>query len=310
MNALDSPDRAVERLGRGQHGCFNLEQAVAAGFTESMVHRRLETRRWIRLAPGVYALPSAPPSWERQYKAAELSAHDAAVCSLAAAKVHGLSGFRVVRPEIVVPYTSTVRNKLATVHRSLGVPTVSVRGIRVTSVAQTLFDILARVSLDRLEPALDGALLEGKTSVEELLERRQAYERSRRPGIGVWRALVDERSADGWVPPESELESALASVLRGLPGDPVIERQVTMPWWKHGEGRVDSLLPEWRTIVEADGRRWHARVRDFDADRWRDNIAQANGHRVLRFTHLHLTKRPEEVRGLLVAVRRWAVDAA
>jgi very-short-patch-repair endonuclease len=48
------------------------------------------------------------------------------------------------------------------------------------------------------------------------------------------------------------------------------------------------LLPEHRLIVEADGRRWHTRVADFDRDRWRDNEATANGYRTLRFTWVHL----------------------
>jgi very-short-patch-repair endonuclease len=310
MKGVETPDRRIERLARSQHGCFNHDQAVALGCTQTMVHRRLDARRWLHLAPGVYALPSAPSSWERQYKAAELSARDASLCGLAAAKVHGLATFKVVRPEIVVPYTTTTRNKLAVLHRSLGVPTVSVRGMRVTSVAQTLFDVLTRVRLDRLELAMDGALLERKTSVDDLAERRRAYDGSRKAGIAIWRALIDERSEDGWVPPESELEAALATVLRDLPGDPVVIRQITMPWWQAGAGRVDTLLPEWRTILEADGRRWHSRVHDFDADRWRDNVAQANGYRVLRFTHVHLTKRPDEVRDLILSVRRWSVDAA
>jgi very-short-patch-repair endonuclease len=310
MKDVDTPDRRVERLARAQHGCFNLDQACALGFSQTMVHRRLAAGRWLLLAPGVYALPSAPSSWERQYKAAELSARDATICGLAAAKVHDLAGFKIVRPEVVVPYTNTTRNNLAVIHRSQSVPVASVKGIRVTSVAQTLFDVVRRVRLNRVEAAMDAALLERKTSVDELVERRRAYDRSRKPGIALWRALVDERSDDAWVPPESQLETALAEVTRDLPGDPVVNRQVTMPWWQPGEGRVDTVLPEWRTILEADGRRWHARVRDFDADRWRDNVAQANGYRVLRFTHVHLTTRPDEVRDLILSVQRWSVDAA
>jgi very-short-patch-repair endonuclease len=246
----------------------------------------------------------------RQYKAAELTIKGAAIAGLAAAKLHGFDDFRTARPEIVVPYTSKTRTPLAVVHRSTGVPTVTVKGIRVTSVAQTLFDLTPRVPLRRLERAMDGALLEGSVKLEQLLERSAAFERSRRPGIALWRGLVNERSDDAWIPLESELEAALWPILVALPGAPTVLRQVAMPWWKPGEGRVDTLLPEWRTIVEADGRRWHARVRDFDADRWRDNVAQANGYRVLRFTYLHITERPAEVRDLIVQTSGWQVGAA
>jgi very-short-patch-repair endonuclease len=52
-------------------------------------------------------------------------------------------------------------------------------------------------------------------------------------------------------------------------------------------------------ILEGDGRRWHARVRDFEMDRWRDSVAVAHGFAVQRFTYLHLTRRTREVSGLI-----------
>src|SRR5438128_1531487 len=79
------------------------------------------------------------------------------------------------------------------------------------------------------------------------------------------------------------------------PRPPWLIPQATVPWWTPGEGRVDARPPDWRTIIEADGRRWHARVQDFASDRWRDNVAQAHGYRVLRFTYTHLRQRPDEV---------------
>jgi very-short-patch-repair endonuclease len=300
----------VARIARRQHGAFSYDQAIHSGFSRTMIGRRVRAGTWIRLAPGIYALASAEPTWLRRYKAAELSIRGAAIAGLAAAKLHGFDNFRTTRPEIVVPYTSNTRVALAAVHRSQGVPTVTVKGIRVTSVAQTLLDVTARVHLQRLERAMDGALLEGTVSLDQLHERCTALGRSRRPGIALWRDLVDERSDDAWAPPESELEAALWPILLDLPGSPTVLRQVTMPWWRPGEGRVDTLLPDWRTIVEADGRRWHARVGDFDADRWRDNVAQANAYRVLRFTYLHIVQRPAEVRDLIVQTSGWQVGAA
>jgi very-short-patch-repair endonuclease len=61
------------------------------------------------------------------------------------------------------------------------------------------------------------------------------------------------------------------------------------------------MIPAWRLVLEADGRRWHARVADFDNDRWRDNQAAALGLRVMRFTHPHLTHRLREVADLITA---------
>jgi very-short-patch-repair endonuclease len=157
---------------------------------------------------------------------------------------------------------------------------------------------------------IDALLLTRRVAIDELEERRHALDLARRPSIGVWRALVDERSADAWVAPESDLETVLWQVLDHLPSHPTIVRQAGLPWWTRNEGRVDGLIADWRTIIEADGRRWHARVEDFDRDRWRDNVAQSHGYRVLRFTYTHLHQRAEEVRAIIEDVGRWRVDAA
>ena len=113
------------------------------------------------------------------------------------------------------------------------------------------------------------------------------YEFSRREGLPRIRPLIEDRTADGYVPPESELEALLADLLARLPGVRV-ERQARFPWRQDLPNRVDFLLPDHRLIVEADGRRWHTRVANFDNDRLRDNVALANGHGTMRFTWTHL----------------------
>jgi very-short-patch-repair endonuclease len=90
-------------------------------------------------------------------------------------------------------------------------------------------------------------------------------------------------------------------MLRLLPGDVEVRRQTPFPWRDALPGRVDNWIPAYNAIVEADGRRWHARLRDFDRDRWRDNIAVSKGVAVLRFTWVHLTQRPREARELVLA---------
>src|SRR4051794_26466142 len=136
MATPQNRDRAIERLARKQYGAFNHPQAKAVGFSNTMIHDRVHRGSWLRLAPVVYALPSAAPSWQRQYKAAELSTPGAAIAELAAAKLHKFDGFRTVRPELVVPYTAKTRNPLARVRRARDVPVTTVDGIRVTTVAQ------------------------------------------------------------------------------------------------------------------------------------------------------------------------------
>lgn len=109
---------------------------------------------------------------------------------------------------------------------------------------------------------------------------------------------------------DSLLELLTTRLLSALPSGVQVLHQAVMPWWSAGEGRVDLYIPEWRLIIELDGRRWHARVAAFDADRWRDNVAVANGHAVLRFTHAHLTIRPDEVLALVLDTGRHRLALA
>jgi very-short-patch-repair endonuclease len=160
----------------------------------------------------------------------------------------------------------------------------------------------------RVERALDDCMLDGRLALEALEERSLFYAGSRRPGLAVMNALIAERQAEGWQPPESELVVALFAVLERLPSRPRIVRQAALPWRSPQPGRVDAFLPDYGLILEADGRRWHARVADFDRDRWRDNEAVAHGLRVQRLTWVHLHDMADDVVDLLE--RTFAAVAA
>ena len=84
-------------------------------------------------------------------------------------------------------------------------------------------------------------------------------------------------------------------------------RQANLPWREPGAGRVDFLFPEWKLIVEVDGRQWHTREQAFEQDRARDNAAAAAGWRVLRFTYRMVVDRPEEC---VAMIRQVAAHAA
>jgi very-short-patch-repair endonuclease len=299
-------DRAAERLARRQHGVFAVFQLQDSGLTKDVVRRRVACGAWVRIAPGVYALTSHPATWTRQCMAAHLDVPGSAVAGLAAAHLHTFTDFVAVRAELMVPPGRANRSRLATVHRFDGALTGYVRGIPVTTIAQTVADVAGRVPLQRIERAVDDLVAAGRLAVPDLAERAEFYRGVRRRGAGVLAMLAAERSEDGWVPTESELEAKLDRVLSRLQSRPRVVRQHGLPWRPAARQRVDRLLPDWRTIVEADGRRWHIRVADFDRDRWRDNEAQAHGYRILRFTHLHLTAGVTETIALIEATGRLA----
>jgi very-short-patch-repair endonuclease len=192
------------------------------------------------------------------------------------------------------------------VRRSALVEPVTVAGIRVNSIAQALIDVAGRVDERRLGRAFGDAVTSGRLDVSALAERFVLVAHSRRPGIGAIRVLL-EQYGDGEAPAESALEAELlaAAAEAGLTG---VVTQHPLPWWPEGGQRVDAFVPAARVILEADGRRWHTRVEDFDRDRWRDNQAVLHHWRPLRYTWHHLTRRRAEVvrdlRSLAVEIAR------
>jgi hypothetical protein len=238
-------DHAVAVLARRQHGAFNWTQLERLGVTRTIAARRARTQHWVRLARGVYALRASEGTFLRQCWAAVLAMPDAVIAGLAAAAVLGLTDFRSCRPEVLVPRAGATRNPFATVHRSDGFRASCVGHLPVTTVAQTLCDIAPRVSVLKLERALDDHLLSqrGPPDLSPFEERVAFYERSRRPGMATIAALVAERQPDGWQPPASELERRLWRLLRRLPGRPRLVRQAPVPWRDAIDGRFDILIP-------------------------------------------------------------------
>jgi hypothetical protein len=305
-----SVDRAIEKMAYRQRGRFTYAQVLRAGGTDSIVRDRLASGAWIRVDPAVYALAPFAGDFISQCWTAELGNPGSAVAGLAAAAVLHFEDCRAGRPEIVVPPGSNARSSVARIHRYDGYLTTTVNGLLVTTRAQTLFDIAPRLSFDRLERVIDREVLDRRIGVGDLEERQSFYASTRRKGLPVMRALIDERSQIGWEPPASELERVADKLLKRLGGQPRIIAEASFPWLDHGRGRVDRYLPDDRIVLEIDGRRWHTRVEDFDRDQWRTSQIVAHGLLPLRFTYTHVTQRGVEVVATIEQTRRISRTAA
>jgi hypothetical protein len=113
-----TPDRALDEYAARQFGAFSLEQAHKAGHTAKMIHTRVSNGTWIRLAPSVFALASAPPKWERQMAGALLSRKGSIVAGRSAAYLHGFDGFGATKPVVMIGLDGNARSPLARVIRS------------------------------------------------------------------------------------------------------------------------------------------------------------------------------------------------
>jgi very-short-patch-repair endonuclease len=263
-----------------------------------MIETRRATGAWLTLDRAIYALHSAPFTWLRQAKAAELRVPSAAISHRAAAHLHGIAG-HPAGPIDVVTSARAPGTRLAAVHHLDEVPIVRRSGIDVVTVALTVVQLASVESPRRLQRSVDEVLVSGAATLDELRTELDLRAPARLRGSGALRRILDE-CGEGYVPPESELEHRLALVLSD-PRLPPSVFQARLPWWPHAPFRVDALIPSWRRIVEADGRRWHTRRADFERDRARDHLAQRHGYEVTRFAHPQLAQ-PGYAIELLLAI--------
>lgn len=287
-------ERAVDRLASRQHGTFSRQQVLRTDMSPTMIRDRLANGAWIRLAPSVYALASAPATWERQLAAAVLTRDGAMVAGRSAAHLHRFPGFRPSRPVIMIGLDGSSTSPLARVVRSRRFETVGrvrKRGFVLTDEAETVMTLAPDSAEDRLEALVDFLLARKSVSVVQLA--RVVDLSAGVPGVPKLRRIVAYRLPDAYQPPASELEHLLFPVLDD-PRLPSYTRQMPMSY-QEVEATVDAYIHQWRLIVEGDGRRWHTRRADMVRDRVRDNEAVAHGYAVLRFTYEMLRDSPEKV---------------
>ena len=283
------PDAAIAHLANDQHGVFSHDQARRLGCTKRMIEHRVAVGRWDRLAQGVYLLGGADRGFLTAAHAATLLTPHSVVSGLAAAGLHRLTGFGAAPVEVSVPPPASTASPLATVRRRIEFDATRAHGIPVTTIAQTVADLCGtRLPLERIERATDDAILDRRLLVGHLEDQAVRHTRLRSRGVRRLRSLVAER-ADGQPVAESVLEPLLWRLVRH-PDVPPAVRQHRLPWTIDGRtARVDLFIEAWGLILEADGRRWHTRIADFERDRQRDRAAMAHGLIVVRFTWLDLT---------------------
>lgn len=289
-----SPDRIIDEYASRQYGTFSRRQAEKAGFSSRMILTRVQNGAWIRLAPSVYAMASAPPKWERQMAVALLTREGAVVAGQSAAYLHGFEGFGPGRPVIMIGSDGNARSPLARVIRSERFRDVGVvrrGGFIVTDEAETVMTLAAGMGADRLEALVDWLIARKSCTVEQLARVVDANAGAR--GVARLRPIVEYRVPDAYQPPTTELERLLYRILSD-PRLPPHVRQMPMSY-QRVDATVDAYIDDWRLIVEGDGRRWHTRQADYDRDRFRDNEAVAQGYAVLRFTYEMLRDRPDWV---------------
>lgn len=261
-------------LALRQHGAASRAQLLACGLTPPAVLHLLRHGRLHRIHAGVYAVGRGVLGPDGRWMAAALAAGSGAGLS------HGsgaaVLGIGVEGPEIEVsvPAGRVARRPGLRIHRRAALELVRCRGIPVTSPAQTLVDLAARLPRPQVERAVNEADKLELISPEALRETLDAFPRL--PGRAVLRELLDRRT---FRLTDSELERRFLPLAHRA-GLPTPLTQVAVAGF-----RVDFLWPELGLVVETDGLRYHRTPAAQARDRLRDQTLAAEGLTPLRFTH-------------------------
>jgi hypothetical protein len=210
----------LNELARAQFGLFTRKQAEDNGFTEDGIKWKLRRGEWEKFRRGVFRFRGAHASWSQFAMGTLLQGGpNCALSHGTAAFLWGLDGFTKQAPRII-DLTSTgdrewggASVRLHTT-RDAEIPTETVRGLRVTTMARTLVDLTTILKPEPLEMALDCARRKRKMFPKELDEYLKTVS-ARRGRIITLKDLLAERAS----PLDSAQEvTMLQEVLkRGLP---------------------------------------------------------------------------------------------
>ncbi len=261
-------------------------QARGAGFTDNQIAVRLATGRWATVRPGVFVVCGAPPTWERQVRAACLATNDIAVASdLCAARLWGL---RLPAPEAIeltTPVGRQVRLPGIRHHRRSNLaPADRTRHqwIPTTTPARTLVDVSGRLPPGQLGPVVDDALRRKLVGLESL---RRCHERiDTGPGRRATLALrhVLAARSPGYEPGGSDWELwVLRTLARAGIRTPIQQHRVTVAGRRYD---LDLAFPAEMVGLEFDGWEWHGTYTAFHGDRRRTRALAANGWTILPVT--------------------------
>jgi very-short-patch-repair endonuclease len=285
-------DQRMARLAGRQHGIVGRWQLEELGFTEQMIRTRMAHGGLSRLHRGVYAVGHRAITFESRWMAAVLAHGPAAVLShRSAGQLWGLYPRSRIAPEVTCPGSKKTKRGIVAHQGSLpGDEVVRVRGIPVTSVPRTMFDLAGTLEERQVERAWNEMEVRGYTavfSVPDLLERYP-----RRRGSLLLARLANRKSLPVGITRNDFEEAFLALIDRhGLPRP---RMNVHVPL----RGRfyeIDCFWEERRVAIELDGGPAHKTTKAFEDDRERDRILTAEGYTTSRVTWHHLHDTPDEL---------------
>lgn len=296
------PDDALRVLAERQHAHVALEQA-RAHLRSRELQARLHGPCWELVTPRVMRLVGAPADPEDGVVVTALDAGGGAVGSYAsAAAVWRLPGFPVGPLEVSrARGRSGRRPSIGRLHEPRWLPpehTTVVRGIPLTTLPRTIFDLAGRLHPARTERIVASVVGKSPGTLRVLHRLLPDLAEHGRNGIVVMREILD-RYPIGCVVEETGLERRVNQILREAGETPLIPQvDVGGHEWV---GRVDFRDPLVTCVLyEVDSLIHHSSPLDLANDAARDEALRAIGLEVVRIPEEHVWYQPHR---LLATVR-------
>jgi very-short-patch-repair endonuclease len=288
-------ERAIARLADRQHGVVATWQLLALGLTQDDIDYRARIGRLHRIHRGVYAVGYRTLTPKGHRMAAVLAYGPDAVLSHRSAAAHWDIGPGFWKIEVTVPQSRRSRKGTRAHQATLHPDDITIHdGIPITSVARTILDLAAHLNHDRLTHLIEEADRKQRFDLRAL--DRAMARRPHAPGIrrlntvlAAYRGPADTRS-------KLERDFRALIVKAGLP-EP--QYNVLLAGFT-----VDVYWPEWKLVVELDGKPYHTDPSAFETDRIRDATLQKIDIRVLRVTGKRMDDEPAAVLNDILALRR------
>ena len=258
---------------------FTPTHARVVGLTREDIRFRLASGRWTSIYRGVFRQAGTPLTWHAALLGAcWAGGFRAAASHRSAARLWNLPGGRDDPLEIVCPRWRRAQHDGLVVHETKALSEfdlTQIDGIPVTDAARTLLDLGAVCGPRTVELAFENALRRDLVTTMSLRAMLRRVGRQGRNGVGVLRALLDERDPER-AASGSDMETRLLQVLRenGLP-EPV-------PQFEIYDGprfvaRVDAAYPRWKIAIEHESYQEHTGKRALLRDNPRRNALVAWG---------------------------------
>jgi very-short-patch-repair endonuclease len=277
-------------LASRQHGVVARWQLTRLGMTSKMIDGRVERGLLHVVHRGVYAVGHRSLTMEGRWMAATLAfGPDAVLSHRSAGQLWGLVPLSSIAPEVTRPRHAAGRPGLVVHQGSLRADEVgSYRGIPVTSVARTMFDLAGMVTEREVERAWNEMEVQDyrlRLSIPDLIERY--------PGRHASHVLARIAAAAAVGITRNELEEAFLALIDryDLPR-PRMNAHLAI---RDRFYEVDCLWEDRRVAIELDGGGAHGTRRAFQKDRERDRILIAERYTTARITWHQIQQTPDEV---------------